>query len=118
MTPIQRRKVYMSRSKKIDRKKKEDALLQEGEDWERGRRGMESRAAKVNMENQLDTMLELQMISLRLPTPILDSLRKEATEKGIKYQPYIRQLLINHVQGVKSLEDRVSELEKKMAIGE
>jgi predicted DNA binding CopG/RHH family protein len=57
----------------------------------------------------------IKKISLRLPVKTLDALRKEATEKGIKYQPYIRQLLVDHVQG-SNLESRVQRLEKKWAL--
>src|SRR5690348_11698859 len=38
----------------------------------------------------------LQSINLRLPTKVIEKLKDEARKKGLKYQPYVRQILIQH----------------------
>lgn len=92
---------------------KEKALLRESEEWEQRKRGKESVAATTEEEIQSDHKLELQMISLRLPSDAVTELKRKATQKGLGYQPYIRQVLMEHIQGP-SLEDRVRVLERKM----
>ena len=99
----------MSRSRKM----KEEALLKEGEEWEQGKRGSSSIAASREEEESLERQLELEMISLRLPTSVLGALKRMAHAKGLKYQPYLRQILVEHVNG-SSLEARVRRLEREL----
>ncbi len=39
----------------------------------------------------------LQSINLRLPTDVIEKLKNKAKKEGLKYQPYVRKLLIQHV---------------------
>jgi predicted DNA binding CopG/RHH family protein len=83
----------MSRSK-ITR----EELLKESEEWESGKRGGESKAAPEEVSRKLDHKLNLQMISLRLPVTVIGQLKQLAADEGLGYQPYVRQLLVNHVR--------------------
>ncbi|TAK71986.1 MAG: hypothetical protein EPO11_10660 [Gammaproteobacteria bacterium] len=74
------------------------------EAWERGELGVsESHVRKVSKEREkaIDEHLGLQMISLRLQKNLIKELKKLAHQAGIGYQPYIRQLLTQHVHGKK-----------------
>ena len=98
--------------RRLPKEDKERALLVESEEWEKGRRGGESVAANPEEEAQIESKLNLQMISLRLPSDVLDQLKREASEHGQKYQPYVRQLLVEHARGRSTLEERVQRLER------
>ncbi|CAN5567291.1 hypothetical protein BH10BDE1_BH10BDE1_36540 [soil metagenome] len=97
---------------------KEQALLSEAAEWEEGRRGQQSVAANDDDEKSLDDSMELQMISIRLPKSVVESLKLMAKKQGIGYQPYTRQLLIHHTQGgsatvlLNNLEERLRSVEK------
>lgn len=96
------------------KEKKAKELLKESEEWEKGKRGKESVPATSSEEKDIENRLNLHLISIRLPTDVVEELKREAAEKGLKYQPYVRQLLTNHVNGESSLEDRVRRLEERM----
>jgi len=98
---------------KDTRTKRAEELLKESKDWEGGKRGKKSTPATAQEENKLENRLNLHLISIRLPTDVVEELKREAAKKGLKYQPYVRQLLINHVEGSSSLEERVRRLEEK-----
>ncbi|MCM0606470.1 MAG: hypothetical protein KA715_10300 [Xanthomonadaceae bacterium] len=89
------------------------ALLNEGNEWEKGKRGTSSKAASKEERDALDQRLELAMISIRLPTAAVEQLKIRAAKNGIGYQPYIRQLVMEHLKEP-SLEDRVARLEQKL----
>jgi len=59
------------------------------------------RASKEE-EEKLDQALGLQTISIRLQKTLIDQLKELATEDGIKYQPFIRQILTRQVRILKS----------------
>ena len=94
-------------------KEREDQLFKESEEWEQGKRGLESKAVSAEEAAKIDEGLGLQMISIRLPVETINNLKHLAGDEGIGYQPYIRKLLIEHVKyGPKSeLEQRVRALE-------
>ncbi len=74
------------------------------EAWEKREKGAsESHTRKVSVrrEKAVDDGLGLIMISIRLQKEIIDELKHLAHETGIGYQPYIRQLLVQHVRGKK-----------------
>ncbi len=105
--------------KSNDKKRnKEQALLPEGKEWEAGKRGSNSIAASHEDEAALDEAMELQMISIRLPQSVVENLKTMAKKEGIGYQPYTRQVLIHHTQGIDGsgklheLEDRLRSVEK------
>jgi len=58
-----------------------------------------SKAAPKGLSEAIDQSLGLQMISIRLPAAVIEQLKIKASSQGIGYQPYIRQLLTNHVNG-------------------
>src|SRR3989338_10909792 len=109
MSRMKRRKKNMKNS----RNKKAEELLKESKDWENGKRGKKSAPATADEEKELESRLNLHLISIRLPTYVVEELKREAAKKGLKYQPYVRQILINHVEGTSSLEERVRRLEEK-----
>lgn len=56
------------------------------------------RKSSPEREKKLDEQSGLQTISIRLQKSLIDSLKKLAEEDGIRYQPYVRQLLMRHVR--------------------
>lgn len=90
----------------------EEALLKEGAEWEKGARGRESKIANIDVDKRSG----LQLISIRIPSDIIDRLKQIAGDHGIGYQPYVRRLLVEHVkQGPNAgLEKRVERLEKEV----
>jgi len=74
------------------------------EAWENRELGAsEAHVRKVSSrrEKAVDETLGLTMISIRLQKDIINELKQLAHNAGIGYQPYIRQLLTQHVQGKK-----------------
>ncbi|HVY53631.1 MAG TPA: hypothetical protein VHA13_03840 [Gammaproteobacteria bacterium] len=56
------------------------------------------RRASPEREKKLDNNLGLQSISIRLPKSLLTELKNLAFRDGLGYQPYVRQILMRHVQ--------------------
>ncbi len=56
------------------------------------------RKAPPMREKALDERLGLQTISIRLQKSLIDTLKSLAEEDGIRYQPYIRQILTRHAK--------------------
>lgn len=74
------------------------------EKWETQELGAtEKYARKVSpkREQAVDAKLNLHVISIRLQKNLIDALKSLAKEEGIGYQPYIRQLLTQHVRSKK-----------------
>ena len=74
------------------------------ETWENRELGAtESFVRKVSPEREkaLDEKLALQIISIRLQKNLIDDRKELAGEDGLGYQPYIRQLLTQHVRNEK-----------------
>ena len=72
------------------------------------------------LSEKIDQSLGLQMISIRLPASVITQLKEKAASQGIGYQPYVRQLLTNHVSGIGNsatslgLEERISLIEERL----
>lgn len=69
--------------------------------WESGELGATaSFVHKVASENEkmVDEKLDLQVISIRLQKMLIDELKELSIEDGLGYQPYIRQVLTQHVR--------------------
>jgi hypothetical protein len=100
------------------KRSKEQELLTESREWESGKRGSHSVAATAEDESALDEAMELQLISIRLPQSVVETLKAMAKKEGIGYQPYTRQLLIHHTQNnektgnLHELEGRLRLVEK------
>jgi len=90
----------------------EAALLAESGKWEDPyHAGAEhSVAASPEEEQEIADAAGLQMISIRLPVSMVEELKLRAKSAGVKYQPYIRQLLMQHLKNP-TLEERVEKLE-------
>ena len=72
--------------------------------WENRELGAsESFVRKVSpkREKALEEKLGLQIISIRLQKNLVDDLKDFAGENGLGYQPYVRQLLTQHVRSEK-----------------
>lgn len=70
------------------------------QDWEQGEIGQSEDFVKKTSpekEKAIEEGLDLQMISIRLQKELIDELKHLAHQAGIGYQPYIRQLLTQHV---------------------
>lgn len=91
-------------------------ILKEGDDWERGSRVKASKKLSPQETETLLKQMDLQLIAIRLPVHVIEQLKEIAKKEGLKYQPYVRRLLIQHVdQKVESLEERIEKLELEMA---
>jgi predicted DNA binding CopG/RHH family protein len=79
--------------------------------WDKKELGAsEEHVKKVDHDEnvKVDTSLGLQTISIRLPKKLIDELKRLARDDGIGYQPYVRQLLMQHVRAGKSKNDKRS----------
>jgi len=79
------------------------------EAWENRELGAtEAFVRKVSPEREkaLEEKVGLQIISIRLQKSLIDDLKALAREDGLGYQPYIRQLLTQHVRGEKRKRDK------------
>ncbi|HVY53917.1 MAG TPA: hypothetical protein VHA13_05300 [Gammaproteobacteria bacterium] len=56
------------------------------------------RRASPEREKSLDNNLGQQSIAIRLPKSLLTELKNLAFRDGLGYQPYVRQILMRHVQ--------------------
>jgi uncharacterized protein (DUF4415 family) len=77
------------------------------EAWETGLLGTNPTTqvpATQAQENQLDTALGLQPISIRLQKEVIEKLKLIAKSKGIGYQPLIRMVLTKYTNGQQSTE--------------
>ena len=66
------------------------------EAWETGQLGdsaEHAKAAEAGSSKRIDDMLELQMISIRLPKTMIDDYRYIAKREGLKYQTLMKQAL-------------------------
>lgn len=74
------------------------------EDWETRKLGAtESFVRKVSStrEKALDNKMGLQVISIRLQKGLIEDLTELAIQDGLGYQPYMRQVLTQHVRNEK-----------------
>lgn len=94
----------------------EQAVLRESEEWESGERGAAAVSAVASSDEGLavDEALGLQMISIRLPVGVIEQLKARAADEGLKYQPYMRRVLIEHIKQQR-VEERVTRLEQQVA---
>lgn len=72
--------------------------------WETGALGTDKKYLKkatLEQEGQIDEKLGLQIISIRLQKDLIEALKIIASKQGIGYQPYIRQLLSQHVISIR-----------------
>jgi hypothetical protein len=52
-------------------------------------------------ELEIDDALGLQLVSVRLQKTLIKDLKELATQEGLGYQPYLRQILTKHVRAQK-----------------
>lgn len=84
--------------------------------WEKGELGAtESFVSKASPEREksIDDNLGLQIISIRLQKSLIDELKDLAGEDGLGYQPYIRQVLTQHVRNEKRKRDKHLQVVRK-----
>jgi predicted DNA binding CopG/RHH family protein len=71
------------------------------------------RKASSMQEKALDEKLELQIISIRLQKSLIDDLKEIASESGLRYQPYIRHLLTQHVRSERRKREKHVQVVKR-----
>ena len=59
------------------------------------------RASTPEEDAELDYKLGLTMVSIRLQKDVVEKLKLLATDKGLKYQPFVRMVLTQYVKGQK-----------------
>jgi predicted DNA binding CopG/RHH family protein len=64
------------------------------------------RKASLEQEKAVDDKMALQIISIRLQKNLVDELKELAIEDGLGYQPYVRQVLSQHVRSEKRKRER------------
>lgn len=81
------------------------------EKWENGELGRNEDHVLVLPDSEsekLDADLAMKLISIRLPIPLIESLKLIAVQRGVTYQPMVRELLTRFV---------ASESERTRAVG-
>ena len=85
-------------------KKKNKSTLSDLRLWESRKLGAtEEFVRKVSAEREraIDKVLGLQPITIRLQKKLVDDLKTLAISHGLGYQPYVRQILTDHVRNNK-----------------
>lgn len=85
------------------------------EKWENGELGRSDEHVVVAPESEsleLDSALAMKLISIRLPIPLIETLKAIAGHHGIAYQPMIRDLLIRFARS--EIQQIVSDLDSRM----
>src|SRR6476469_5929528 len=70
------------------------------EDCEKLGPGVKMNPSRKMSKEETDRIYEkagLQMVSIRLPNEVIEKLKDLAEKDGLKYQPYVRRLLIQYV---------------------
>lgn len=67
--------------------------------WESGELGMDEDSAAIAEidEDEIDSALGLQLISIRLKKEMIDGFKKEAGKKGIGYQTLMKIVLFKYL---------------------
>lgn len=83
--------------------------------WEEGEYGRSEEHVAVAPESAhaaLDEGLAMKLVSIRLPIPLIEGLKKIAEHHGIAYQPMVRDLLTRFAQS--EVEEIIRGLDEKM----
>lgn len=87
------------------------------ESWESGELGRDEQfvgVADESHENALQTALEMQAISIRLPKDMIRQYKMIAEFHGVGYQPLMRDVLYRFVpSALKEIVDEIAAAEKK-----
>lgn len=79
------------------------------EKWENGELGRHDEFVAVAPESEsleLDSALAMKLVSIRLPIPLIETLKAIAGHHGIAYQPMIRDLLMRFARSeIKQIAD-------------
>jgi len=85
------------------------------EKWENGELGRREEFVAVAPESEsaaLDSALAMKLVSIRLPIPLIESLKAIAAHHGVAYQPMIRDLLTRFARS--EIHQIVSDLDSQM----
>ena len=81
---------------------KQNKIVGTDDNWENGALGRDEEFAQIAKEvsmSEFDEMLELQMISIRLPKGMIQDLKMIAKENGLGgYQPLIRRVMQRFIE--------------------
>jgi len=83
--------------------------------WESGEYGRSDEhvvVASDDLHLELDQALAMKLVSIRLPIPLIETLKTIAAHHGIAYQPMIRDLLTRFARS--EIQQIVHELDAKM----
>lgn len=83
--------------------------------WESGEYGRSDAHVAVAPEDEslaLDSALAMKLVSIRLPVPLIDTLKTIAEFHGVAYQPMVRDLLTRFARS--EIRQIASELDSKM----
>ncbi len=86
------------------KRKQKSKLVDDSERWNSRELGANENFVRVSAqgtEARVDKGLGLQMVSMRLPTDVVEQLKSVAKAQGLGYQPFIRQILMNFLRGKK-----------------
>jgi predicted DNA binding CopG/RHH family protein len=86
--------------------------LYEEAEQDRGKK-TPSRLLTREESEKIREKIGLQSINIRLPSTVIQELKTLATAEGLKYQPYVRRLLVQHVK-LKSNVTLIDELRSEI----
>ena len=90
----------------------DETITQQWENGDLGRSDEHVAVAPESMSLQLDADLAMKLVSIRLPIPLIDSLKAIANYHGIAYQPMIRDLLVRFARS--EVKQIACDLDKQM----
>lgn len=87
--------------RQVTNKRKEQKLNDESDAWDRGDIGSSeqyTKRASPVLEAEIDDAMGLQQVTIRLQKTLIADLKVLAKQNGLGYQPFVRQLLTQHVR--------------------
>jgi predicted DNA binding CopG/RHH family protein len=88
------------------------ADIEDGGIWEKNSKAkiISRRVLKVEEQERLEEKAGLEMISLRLPVDTIKKFKTMAEKEGIKYQPFMRRVLMQYAKTVKSQSGELAQV--------
>ncbi|MEZ5544256.1 MAG: hypothetical protein R3F10_03535 [Lysobacteraceae bacterium] len=86
------------------------------EQWESGALGQDAahaRRVSVELEDEVERVLAMKLVTIRLPVPMIEALKAIAHYHGIGYQPMVRDLLNRFITS--EIPTILSQIEKRAA---
>ncbi len=88
------------------------ADIEDGGIWEKDSKAkiLSRRVVTVEEQDRLEEKGGLEMISLRLPVETIRKFKAMAEKEGIKYQPFMRRVLMQYAKNMKSQDGELAQV--------